>query len=223
MPQSFVERLLLEELERHDDDPDAAFYFKRRDEVRLHVTRLPVDDDADDALAEFKRAFKRTFSDYVNSPGTIPKAAFAFSLHESGWNPELPQYLDMILEWLALEAQKNKNQILLFLVLYLPGIHDLPTPADHRVVKALQALRDKYPVTTISITGLPPVPRNEVESWMHEVSKAGIAQNATEVLDAFDDHVRDTAPKRYKKNLYDMLDVEYLQQEIQRLAVKSTN
>ena len=220
MPQSFVERLLLEELERHDDDPDANFYFKRRDEIRPLVKGLPVDDDPDDAFAKFKREFKQHFSDYANSRSTFSKAAFAFALHESGWNPELPNYLDLILEWHAAEARQHQNhQILFFLVLYLPSIHELPAPDDHRLVKALEPLRKKYPGNTISITGLPPVPRAEVEAWLQEVAKAGVAQNAAFVLDAFDAYVRETAPNRYKPNLYDMLDVEFLQQAVQRLTL----
>ena len=241
MPHGFAERLIWEEVQKLDSDPDAQFYFKPNGPERILIQALPVTDaDADETLHAFKSEFSRTHSDFFQR--NFSHAAFGCALHETNWDDCLPDCLTALLQWLGELCGKNRHFFAFFFVVYIKNF-DQPerlTERQKTIRRTLSAFakQHKHIITNISLKQpddtqpdesvaddstwpalLHSVPAEEVEKWLHSIAQYGQAPNASQILTLFDQYVATKNPDRYQKNgPYDMRDVQELQKMIRKVA-----
>ncbi|MBL7803676.1 MAG: hypothetical protein JNL02_08080 [Saprospiraceae bacterium] len=221
-PNSFAERLILEEIDRLDADADARPYFRRREEDnRVKLQLIPVDIDENDSFDAFRREFGRAHTDFLQSKQQYTHACFAFALHEKNWEDFLPEYLAAAAGWLRGLAAENKGKYQFFVVFYIENLHhpERLTEAQKDKMTAFAALSEQYPDWITLLTELPEVPADEVEKWLHKVSRDGFSPAAPEVLNQLAQSVEHNAPQRFHgPEQFDMFDVEKMQAAVYRIA-----
>ncbi len=238
MPHSFTERLIWEEITRVDADPDARFYLKPGSAQSLEIPTLPtVDLDAEATVDEFKRDFSRRHNQFF--AGDYSHAAFGYAIDELSWDAETePAVLEME-QWLKTLAGSQRRYFAFFLVVYIENLHH-PERLQARqktlidTLARLTAETQDHAFTHLGLRWpapapeagpeplLPPVPRDEIKKWLHRIALYGQADNADTILDLFDDFARQKAPARYRdNNLYDMREVQTLQEMVCRTALET--
>lgn len=221
-PNSFAERLIFEEMDRLEADPDVKPYFKRREEdKRIRMQLLPVEIDEDDSFDAFRREFGRAHTDVVQNKQQYSHACFAFALHEKNWEDFLPEYLIAAATWLRGLATEKRGKYQMFVVFYLENLHrpERLTEAQQEKAAAFAALAEQHPEWITLLTELPEVPAEEVEKWLHKVSRNGFAPEAPEVLTQLARSVERNAAQRYHgPEEFDMFDVEKMQAAVYRIA-----
>ena len=241
MPHSFAERMIWEEVQKLDGDPDAHFYFKPNGPERILIQALPVEDgDAEATLDAIKSGFSNTHSDFFQK--NFSHAAFGFALHEKNWDDDaLPECLPALLDWLRELSGKSRRLFAFFFVVYIENFDrpDRLTPRQVLIRQKLAAFAqhagkavtsislkqpDETPGESAEITGtspalLQPVTADEVEKWLHRISQYGHAPNAPQILTLFDQFVAEKYPDRHQKGgPYDMRNVQELQKMICTIA-----
>lgn len=221
-PNSFAERLILEEMDRLEADPDVKPYFKRREEdKRIKMQLLPVEIDEDDSFDAFRREFGRAHTDFAQNKQQYSHACFAFALHEKNWEDFLPEYLIAAATWLRGLAAEKRGKYQLFVVFYLENLHhpERLTETQQKKAAAFAALAEQHPEWITLLTELPEVPAEEVEKWLHKVSRNGFAPEAPEVLTQLARSVERNAAQRYHgPEEFDMFDVEKMQSAVYQIA-----
>ncbi len=86
--------------------------------------------------------------------------------------------------WLRGLAAEKRGKYQLFVVFYLENLHhpERLTETQQKKAAAFAALAEQHPEWITLLTELPEVPAEEVEKWLHKVSRNGFAPEAPEVL-----------------------------------------
>ena len=249
-PESFAERVILEILEKYDEEEQQAILVRRKPQSeRLLIEELPFDPMG---LSESKRLtakyFQKRFGfqehiepveDFLRACAKHAGAGkrfvtFIFRINAADWEPLLTEYLIWLMDTLRpIEATDDEPEFLFFFPVQVRNLHEAP-PASLRIAieeinKLHQAANPVVaegqalpPVAYDMIMPLQPVLMEEVTTWFEELDEADAAKVAELLLLTLQrDKAALTRLQRYMdEGKIDMYDMEELQKDLYEYAMK---
>lgn len=210
-PESFAERVILEILEKYDEEDQQAILVRRKPQSeRLLIEELPFDPmGLDESKRLTAKYFQKRFGfqehiepveDFLRAcarhAGVGKRfATFIFRINAADWEPLLTDYLRWLMDTLRpIESTEGAAEFLFFFPVQVRNLHDAP-PASlrmaieeiNKLVQAAQLAATESPEPTQAvvydmITPLLPVPMEEVTTWFEELDEADAAKVAELLL-----------------------------------------
>ncbi len=210
-PESFAERVILEILEKYDEEDQQAILVRRKPQSeRLLIEELPFDpmglDESKRLTAKyFQKRFG--FQEHIEPVEDFLRACarhaglgkrfatFIFRINAADWEPLLTDYLRWLMDTLRpLESTEGAAELLFFFPVQVRNLHDAP-PASLRMAieeinklnqaateVAAEGLEPSPAVVYDMITPLRPVPLEEITTWFEELDEADTAKVAELLL-----------------------------------------
>ena len=249
-PESFAERVVLEILEKYDEEEKQAILVRRKSQSqRLLIEDLPFDPMG---LSESKRLtakyFQKRFGfqEHIEPVEDFLRACalrtgegkrfvtFIFRINAADWDALLTEYLLWLMDtFRPLEATDEDAEFLFFFPVLVRNLHETPPAALHTAVEEITKLyqaanpavaegQESPPVAYDLIMPLYPVPKDEVTTWFEDLDEADAAKVAELLLLTLQrDKAALTRLQRYMdEGKIDMYDMEALQADLYEYAMK---
>jgi inactive STAND len=235
-PESFSERVILEIIHKLDEEEQEAILVHRKpDTGRIRVDKLPFDFMG---LAQSKKRLAKYFEerfDYHEPVEPVEEflrncvrkvldyqyIAFVFSIDAKDWEPFFPEYIQWIMDTFD-TIEDEDTAFLFFFPVWARNLHEAPTQALREIADAIQQLGQAHNAITTVISPLTPVVKSDIGDWFTEFGEADTAkiddllmltlQREKSALTRLDRFLKD--------GKVDMYDVEALQEEAYRYAMK---
>ena len=204
-PESFAERVVLEILERYDEEEKQAILVRRKHQSqRLLIEDLPFDPMG---LSESKRLTAKYFQKRFGFQEDIEPVedflrtcarrtgegkrfiTFIFRINAANWDPLLTEYLLWLMDtFQPLEASDEGAELLFFFPVLVRNLHETPPTTLRTAVEEIKKLHQAAnptiaegqepppPVAYDLIMPLYPVPKEEVTTWFEELDEADEAK-----------------------------------------------
>ena len=249
-PESFAERVILEILEKYDEEEQQALLVRRRPQSeRLLIEELPFDPmDLFESKRLLAKYFQKRFGfqeriepveDFLRACVQRTGAGrrfvtFIFRINAADWDTLLTDYLRWLIDtFCPMEAAEGEAEFLFFFPVQVRNLHETP-PATLRIAveeinKLQQAIhpvviegQEPAPVFYDMIMPLYPVPKDEVTTWFAELDEADAAKVAELLLLTLQrDKAALTRLQRYMdEDKIDMYDMEALQADLYEYATQ---
>lgn len=249
-PESFAERIVLEILERYDEEEKQAVLVRRKPQSqRLLLEELPFDPMG---LPESKRLTAKYFQKRFGFQKQIEPVedflracaehtgegkrfvTFIFRINAANWDSLLTEYLLWLMDtFRPLEASDEGAEFLFFFPVLVRNLHETP-PATLRtaveeITKFSEAAnptaakgQESPPVAYDLIMPLYPVPKEEVTTWFEELDEADEAKiHELLLLTLQRDQAALTRLQNYMDGgQIDMYDMETLQADLYEYAMR---
>lgn len=235
-PQSFAERVILEIIRNLDEEESEAVLVRRQlGAHRLKVEDLPYDFmGLEQSKKKFAKYFEERFDFHerlepveafieacVHKVRQYRYIGFIFRLDAQDWEPFFPEYFQWIMDTFS-KVEEEGPLFLFFFPIFIRNLHEHPPKDMQEVANAVQALGEAANAISTIISPLAPVPKDDVGEWFADFGEPDAAKVDELLLLTLQ---RDTSaltrlPRFQQNGNVDMYDVEALQEEVYKYALK---
>jgi len=229
-PEGFAERVIYELMGQYADTHHHSMLYRRTDDARLRIEKLPLGFSLKDTRESFKKYFAErfnlgstSFEDYLSTG--LPRlqyeyVATAMRITAGDWDPEIVEdYLQWLMDSFS-ETEGRTPTFLFFFVISLKNAH-WPEKIRRDDLEALDSVKNLMEANerhAALISPLPPVPVDDLEDWLEELGGLTQAQKNA-IVQAIADQLEPEERTRFQseERLLDMERIEDLQERVWRV------